>query len=237
MSDKARWTVPKLWQGARCWILGGGLSAPRQFNVPEEIITAVVDKSESPRLYEPYFRPLYNERTIAINNAYLIANWIDVMFFGDGAWYLKHKRMLREWPGVKVSCSPRFANMSKDEAQGIKFLARDREHTHGISKSRSMVSWNNNSGAAAISLAVHLGVRQIILLGFDMNLQAVNNKQFSHWHGAHGKTTSSKTFQRHLKGFPAIKKDADLLDVEIFNANPDSAIQCFPKTTVSEILT
>ena len=43
-------------------------------------------------------------------------------------------------------------------------------------------------------------------------------------------------FHRHLRGFPQIAKDAKQMGVEILNASPDSAIECFRKVTVKELL-
>lgn len=239
-NDKAQWTVPQLWEGGTCWIIGGGLSAPRQFDVPEDIIMRVAVKRDlDPSAYSPYFQPIHNERVIAINNAYRIGTWIDALFFGDCSWYLVHRRKLIDWPGIKATCCVRFANKRREEAEGIKYLGKYPGKKWGISDKPKKVCWNSNSGAAAISLAAHLGVHRIILLGFDMKLSDAGDKKVSHWHGSHRKPSEKQKappFNRHLKGFPQIKKDAKRMGIQILNASPDSVIKEFRKVRVSEVL-
>jgi hypothetical protein len=123
-------------------------------------------------------------------------------------------------------------------SQRIHYLGHDSIKGYGISNNPKKVAWNVNSGAAAISLARHFGVRKIILVGFDMS---IDNRRNSHWHGAHGMGSKNgkkwiPPFPRHLKGFEYIAKDAQELGIEIINASPDSAIKELPKVAVSELL-
>jgi len=167
----------------------------------------------------------------------MIGTWIDVLFFGDGSWYLAHRKRIAKWPGLKVTCTPKFANREQNKMEGVKYLAKNRKRTKGISDNPSRVSWNGNSGAAAISLAVHFGVERIFLLGFDM--MALKH---THWHGSHNKTYTKKgrgkkqPYDRHLRGFPQIAKDAKKKGIEILNVSPLSKIDSFPKITLQEAL-
>jgi hypothetical protein len=147
-----------------------------------------------------------------------------------------HREKLAHWPGVKVCCDQKFANRQQNKMEGIKFLERDREKRQGITSIPSKVSWNSNSGAAAISLAHHLGVKTIFLLGFDMTMDA----DHSHWHGSHmppgQKALRPPPFFKHLKSFPAIAADAESLGLKIYNVSKDSQIKDFPKITLTEAL-
>jgi hypothetical protein len=227
----SEWIVPSVWQGGECWIIAGGPSIPYQFSIPEEIIVAVKEKTKPPSVFSPYLQSIHNKHIIGINNAYRIGNWIDVLFFGDCNWFLAHNQSLNKFQGLKVSCCPRFAKKNK-KYRGIKYLEKDSSRRHGISNNKSKVSWNANSGAAAISLAVHFGVKRIVLLGFDMRSQ---NKT-SHWFGYHGLYPKKISYNRHLRGFPAIAKDAKRLGIEIINISPNSTIEEFPKKKVIELL-
>lgn len=233
----ALWTVPRIWEGGECWIIGGGTSVPRQFNVPEDIIRDVMAGKQPASAYSPYLAPIHDRHVIAINNAFKIGNWIDALFFGDCAWYNVYRLMLAPLQMLKVTCCTRFAKAEK-LCEGIKYLERDRDHTSGISPNPTKVAWNGNSGAAAISLARHFGVKRIILLGFDMALDA---SRVSHWHGSHHPQKSPRKvtpppFDRHLRGFPLIASDAKAMGIEILNASPISAITVFPKVSVWEVL-
>jgi hypothetical protein len=205
---------------------------PRQFHIPEQLVQDVMAGKEKPSAYSPYLSALHNRHVIGINNAYRLGDWIDMLFFGDCGWYLVHRLGIANYPVLKITCCARFANRSPHQMEGIRYLSKDHNHKNGISPNPSMVSWNGNSGAAAISLAVHTGVKRIILLGFDMSLDDNNT---SHWFGAH-KKGAKPPFARHLVGFPAIASDAKALGIEIVNASPKSAIKVFKRCSVDELL-
>lgn len=210
---------------------------PRQFGVPENIIQEVVAGRQPPSTYSPYLSKLHDKHVIGINNAYMLGTWIDVEFFGDYNWYLIHRAALASWPNLKVSCAVRIGSSSYE---GVKYIERDNKHTSGISTNVSAVSWNNNSGTAAISLAHHFGVKRVLLLGFDMT---VGNGNASHWHGPHRQEPNKdikhrlSSFNRHLKGFPMVARDASLLKMEILNVSQTSVVQEFRKVTLDEVLT
>jgi hypothetical protein len=211
---------------------------PRQFGIPEEIIHDVMSWKIRPSAYSDHMTLLHDKHVIGINNTYQIGTWLDMLFFGDSSWYLVHRQALAKWPGIKVSCSPRFAHRQGKDMEGVRYTPKDKKKRHGISTTPDCVSWNGNSGAAAISLAVHLGVKRIALLGFDMDLDST---KMSHWHGAHNKPTTilkKKTppFTRHIMGFGPIAEDAQRLGVEILNISSNSKITQFKKVTLDEVL-
>jgi len=227
------WTVPKMWESGDAWIIGGGPSMPRQFGVPEDTIQDVCSGKQFPAAYSPFLEPIHNKHVIGVNNAYQIGTWIDAVFFGDSSWYLKHRDSLAMWPGIKVSCAPRFGNLPQKKMEGIKFLMKDPQHTKGVTSRLRKVSWNSNSGAAAMNLASHFGAKRLFLLGFDM----MKMGKLTHWHGSHGNNRQKQlTYRRHLKGFPIIAQDMKAMGVEIFNVNPNSRIDDFPKITLEEAL-
>jgi hypothetical protein len=224
-----------MWDGEDCWILGGGFSVPLQFGVPKDVINGVCERRLPASAYSDYFKPIHDKHVIGINNAYKIGDWIDVCFFGDCTWYLLHKLQLERFPGLLVTCCPRFETKNQRQMEGIKYLAKDKDHTQGISPNPSKVSWNNNSGAAAISLAYHFGAKRIMLLGFDMNMD-----KWSHWHGSHSPNIEKKKrkppFSRHLRGFSAISDDAKRMGIEIYNLSPNSAVEPFKKVSLEDVL-
>ena len=232
------WKAPPIWKDGSCFILGGGTSLPRVFGTPEDVISRVMTGG-NPNEYSAYLSPLHDKHVIGVNNTYRIGDWIDVLFFGDCGWYLPHRNGIAKFPKLKVTCCDRFANKPLEQCEGIKYLAKDRQKTRGISNDPTTVAWNSNSGGAAISLAAHFGVRRIVLLGFDM---ALDNKNVSHWHGSHlpagqrVKPRRAPPFGRHMKGFPDIAKDAKQRGIEILNCSPISAIVEFPKVTLKEVL-
>ena len=229
------WQVPRMWEGGDVWIIGGGPSITKQFDIPNEVVRAVISGSSPLSVYSPYMECIHKKHVIGVNVAYMLGNWVDIVFFGDTGFFLKHKIGLAAFPNLRVSCSPH-----SEKAGWVKYVPKDKQHPKGITPNPKMVSWNLNSGAAAINLAVHTGVKRIILLGFDMSLSP---ERTQHWHNVYGKGQQLKPdqmrklpFDRHLRGFPHIAKEAQMRGVEIINANPESMITCFKKTTVKELI-
>ena len=221
-----------MWSGGECWIIGGGSSMPYQFDVPEETIKAVISTELKPSAYSSYLSAIHDKHIMGINNAYELGAWIDICFFGDCTWYLVHRMRLAGFPGIKVTCCPRWS-AQKPGTDGLKFLQKDSTHRQGITSNPTKVSWNANSGASAISLARHLGVKRIILLGFDM---ARGQNNAAHWHNSHGNARKPPPFKKHMEGWPMIAGDAKEMGIEIINASPDSKIKEFQKVSVKELL-
>ena len=232
------WSVPKMWEGGEVWILGGGPSIPIEFGVPKEVIQDVLQGRSTPSVYSPYMAPIHKKHVIAINIAYQIGNWMDMVFFGDAKFYDKYKIDMAQWSGLKVCCHQVAMNVP-----WVKYLQHDKKRPKGISYDPKAISWNGNSGAAAISVAAHTGAKRIILLGFDM--QDVAGEK--HWHDLyrwdipiptkHNKQAQVQTdYKKYLLAFPQIAQDAKGRGIEIINASPHSTIDVFPKVAVKDLL-
>jgi len=227
------WKVPKIWQGGDVWIIGGGPSIPIQFQIPDEIVNQVRGRTLPLTAYSPYMKALHSKHTIGVNVAFMLGNWIDILFFGDNTFFLKYKNDLLSFPGLKISCTPKAKALKWG-----KFLSKDSKHAKGISNDPKMVSWNLNSGAAAISIAANAGAKRIFLVGFDMILDKNGNQ---HWHNQYKKVGVVRAvrvppFTRHREGFTQIAADAKSRGIEIINVSPDSALTQFPKVTLKEAL-
>jgi len=224
------WNIPKIWEGGQCIILGGGPSITTQFGVPNSIVQDVYEGKSTPAVYGPYMSAIHAQHVIAVNMAYKIGDWIDCVFFGDRGFLLKQQADFFAFNGLRVTC----ASGVGDYNGNLKVVERDTRKKNGISFVPNKLCWNNNSGAAAINLAVHFGVKRIILLGFDMKLDSGQNQ---HWHKYYHTDVKmvDQTMKMHLKSFPAIAKDLDG-KVEIINCSPDSSIVDFPKLNFKDIL-
>lgn len=233
------WRIPKMWNGSEVWIIGGGPSVPIEFGVPARTILNVQSRKISPKAYTPYIAPLLKKKhVIGINAAFLmLEGCLDILFFGDDGFYDKHYDKIQDYNGLKITCAT-GGNAETWALRGIKQVKRDNRHITGISPRPGFVSWNENSGAAAISLAAHTGAKRIVLVGFDMN---TDSSGFQHWHGLYrgpdDKLPARRLpFHKHLEGFPQIAKDAREMGIEIINASPESKINQFQKTSVKELL-
>jgi hypothetical protein len=227
-----------MWEGEDVWIIGGGPSVTKQFDIPKEVVKSVIEKTSPPSVYSPYMKYLHNKHVIGINVAFMIGDWMDMIFFGDNGFFLRFKEQLADYPGIRITCCPIMTSAS---CAWVKYIEKDADYPRGLTKNLSKVSWNGNSGAAAISVAVHAGAKRIFLLGFDMNL---GEEVMQHWHDIYlrGKVDDddklrrvSSNFDRHLRSFAPIANDAKELGIEIINVNPKSEITDFPKVSLKQI--
>lgn len=234
------WKIPRMWEGGECWIIGGGPSMPHQFGVPEDVISAVLHKEQPLSAYSPYLSPIHNKHVIGINVAFLLGSWIDITFFGDAGFYFANKQEMDSLTKLKVSCNPNLPKKDPADLDDIKYVPVDNRHQRGITTRERCVSWNLNSGAAAIGLAYHLGVKRVYLLGYDMELSEAG---LQHWHSHYIKKKvlelkplQKTPFRRHLPCFKQVANDAHRLGLEIINVNPVSKIEVFKRVKLSDVL-
>ena len=210
------WHAPRMWPGRTVYVIGGG-----------------------PSLENLDWTPLITRKTrgecrvIGVNDAYTLGSWIDAIFFGDEQWYHIHvKRGLLQWPGLIVTC---IRDENKREIfPGVLVMYRI---PNGIVTDKGKLGWNGSSGAAAINLAVVLGARRIVLLGFDMKLTETDDGPKANWHVNHKDPVPNPTVYPHF--MKRILWMSQALDhhhpkVEVLNANPDSALECFPKIVLED---
>lgn len=230
------WHVPRMWEGGDCWIIGGGASVPRLFGVPGDVISKVEKKEIPLSSYSDYLLPLHNKNVIGVNLAFLLGDWVSVMYFCDAQIFKLYKSLIFQFHNLKVTCASAFTNQ-RSEMGNIKILKRD--NRPGLSLRDDTICWNQNSGAAAINFAILAGAKRILLLGFDM--KPIPNGKTTHWvNGVHStlyqRPSSPMVFKSFLKRYPYIARDAKQAKVEILNVNPDSALLDFPRVSLQEVL-
>jgi hypothetical protein len=222
------WQVPKMWEGERCWILGGGVSLPKQLGVPDHIIDQVTSGELSPYVYAPWLEVLRNEHVIGVNMAYVLGDVVDVLLFGDVTFFRRFHQGIRAFQNEKVSVA-RLGRLFPEAQLGIKILKKDLRQGINI-RQDEVIRWNSHSGGAAINLAALFGVKEIYLLGFDMQ---ADEKGRTHWHHQYTTATKPSLFKSFQRSFQFIARDAKKLGIKIVNVNPDSAITQFPKVSLN----
>jgi hypothetical protein len=231
------WKVPNIWEGGKCFIIGGGNSMTKEFNIPQEVVNKVMLGIVPLSAYSPHLSFLHDKHVIAVNEAHKLGPWVDVLFFGDDNYYTTRKKEILEFNGLRITCMNKQVNYKVKNLKRHSFVKKD-DPLIGISDDPGKVAWNihkGNSGTAAINLAVHLGAKEIYLIGFDMKL---DENKHQHWHNSYhtNTTTVGGTFKRHLSNFPQIAEDLKRLGIKCINLNPNSAITEFEKMTVQELI-
>ena len=159
-------------------------------------------------------------RVIVINNAYTYAPWADVMYACD--------RKFWNWP-VGLKAAAEFGGLKYSLQDGVpagvqvlKNLGKD-----GLSRDPAGLKTGHNSGYQAINLAVLLGARRVILLGYDMH--------GGHCFGQHP-DKSGPPFALCLAAFPTLVEPLRQAGVSVINCTPGSALLCFPMASLADAL-
>lgn len=209
------WTVPQSWLGERCYIIGGGPSA--------EIVSI-------PKLRQQ----LYDTgKIIAVNDAFLMVPQADVLYFGDIKWFDDNcldidKYTGRDWHNrnivTRVFVKPEWHGFTNRK---MPFRRLARQMAIPLSRHPSaLAGWC--SGSNAINLAYLFGATEIILIGFDM--------QGGNWHNRHKREKKPDCY--NVDFIPYITRMAAELNCEckVINASMDSALNCFEKKPLAEVL-
>lgn len=210
------WTVPAWWWKQTVFLVAGGPSL-------EGFDGTILDEYAH----------------ITINDSYQLCPNAQITYFCDPKWYHWHEDK-PEWqnhPGLKVRLEAHVG--APDIPDSIKVLRNDTKAEHsgetgGLCLEPDGLRTGSNSGYQCINLAFHLGAKRIVLLGFDMK---AGKDGKMHWFGDHPTKTKPNIFKDNfLKHFPTLVQPLAEEGVEVINCTPGSAIDCFPKRDLNELL-
>jgi hypothetical protein len=107
-------------------------------------------------------------------------------------------------------------------------------HEPGLSRDPTTLHTGGNSGYQAINLAYLLGASIIVLLAYDMR----RSSGAVHWHGEHRtlRNPSEQTLVKWVRNFDALAEDLDRDGVPVINCTLGSALRCFPRARLDEVL-
>jgi hypothetical protein len=161
-------------------------------------------------------------RTIAVNDAYRLAPWADVLYACDGEWWDHHGGCMG-FAGEKWSSHAPGGNDKRRHAEryGLHLVAG--VDAPGFSHDPSRIHYGLNSGYQALNLALLFGAKRIALVGFDM--RAVDGR--AHFFGAHGGGLRAPAFGLFVERFKAAARTVPA-GVDVINCTPGSALTCFP---------
>ncbi|TIV65182.1 MAG: hypothetical protein E5V86_12825 [Mesorhizobium sp.] len=200
------WAAEKIWPGETAFILAAGPS------------TLALDLSR-----------LEGRKVIAVKSAWKVYPKAGVLFFADGRWW--REKQLR--PGAD-----QFAGLIVTSAQEIGDPRVTRitkiDPSNGFATKPNQVALARSSTTGAINLAIHFGATRIVLLGVDAK-PAQDGRRHNHglkwpWPAREG------CWNGQIKEFAAVAPSAARMGVEIVNANPDSAVTCWPRIRFEECL-
>ena len=198
------WTVPKLWRGETAVVLATGPS------MSQNVADAVRGRA----------------RAIAVNDAFRLAPWADVLYAADWQWWRHHADNALKFAGLKVTVGfhcpyPEVLALCDGGFSGF-----DNRPTH--------LRTGKNSGYQAVHLAAHLGAKRILLCGFDMR---ESKRGPSHFFGDHPRELRNEPIYETFRNyFERAAPEYRNRGIEVINCTPGSALKCFPMQSLEEAL-
>jgi len=206
------------WEGQRAFIIGGGPSL-REMSLGDR-------------------KALTNEKVIGTNKAFrdfpcdinvvLDRGLYQKLYFPKKEEQKELSLRFKYWEGIKIFANWKPSwNWVPDSKRYIFDVLKKKELSYDPDK----IYCGNNSGFAAMMLAVALGSREIYLLGMDMQTQG----KVTHYHEGY-RGQSPLVLEDHLKQFrKCFTEFAPILaeaGVKVFDCSLTGALQCFPKVKV-----
>lgn len=210
------WTVEPEWKGETVAILASGPSMTR----------AQADAVRG------------RCRVIAVNNQGIdtecdgvmvpaFAPWADILFAADAKWWRCYHDRALKFAGRKVTVR---ATLPWPEVYS---LVQSDVHPTFDPRPTHLVS-GGNSGYMAVHLAVHLGVRRILLVGFDMR---EGRDRRRHWFGNHpGRLNGRGNYAGWRHAFEKFAKVLHEMNIEVLNCTVDTGLTCFRRVPLEVAL-
>ncbi len=204
--------VPRTWAGGCAVLIAGGPS------LTDEQCQCVEEYHQQSKCY-----------VLGVNDAYRHGFiTIDALYAADTKWWKLHAAKVRESTEAPLftQCIKAAAEYELWHIPGAKKPTRP-----GLCMDPAHIHFGDNSGYQAINLAYHLGVKNIVLLGYDFNSPG------AHWFGEHeGGINVKSNFAAWVPKMRPLADDLDAVGVRVMNCSTNSALDCFPKMGIIEAM-
>ncbi len=202
------------WVGEACFIFCGGPSLTTQ----------------------PY-RRLRGRRVIVINSSWERAPWADILYFHDNRWWKEYgKGVVNGFRGAVYNTMnikhPRVTRLHNCRPGKVRFHKPSPDLK--LSNKLDTVPMRRTSTAAAIAIAVHKGVRAIVLLGLDGKL-AEDGKR-NHYDVQYKFRGLPDPWKLHYEDLKGLVPQIAELGIDVINASPGSAFDLWPVMTLEQAL-
>ena len=167
--------------------------------------------------------------------------WADVIYGCDAPWW-RTVGIARKFPCLKVAWAADVCNAET----GVKKI--DLAVFDGVQTSEKLnrvdqimvekpgfLGGGGNSGFQALNLVIQFGAVKVALVAFDMS-----DRGGAHYYGRNtwfgANNPSEPGFIRWRRAFEKSVPVITELGVEVVNASPMSALKCFPKKTIQQVI-
>lgn len=203
------WTVPRLWDGERVFVIAGGQSVPRTY-LRENRLAG---------------------RVLAVKDAVFLYDAPDCLFYADPHdMHAQRPEIFRAYRGDLIVKRAVHEGIPARIKQVRRMFTDKRKaaRIQGLSLDPAMLGgWD--SGGSAINLAFHLGAREIVLIGFDLTGR--------HWNPGHPLPNASiATHRRHRESIDAMAFALKAQGVAAWNTSPMSTLRNYPHADLASFV-
>ncbi|MDI9380270.1 MAG: putative nucleotide-diphospho-sugar transferase [Verrucomicrobiota bacterium] len=202
------------WSGRPCYIVGGGPSL-KGFDWSRLDTELTIGINRAFEFFDP---------TVTFSIDWRFYGWLTRGQLGDGA-----RQRWRDYQGVKFFVNKDGAGRFEPGMQVVGF-----NRAHPMSPSIELgLNPADNSGYAALNLAMCLGANPIYLLGFDM---AGNGAGKQAWfHTGYSVNQGDHVYANMIRHFERAADALAARGIEVVNLNPESHLRCFPFATIDDV--
>ena len=166
---------------------------------------------------------------IAINTAFTLAPWATMLFAGDAQWWRWNtddpaRPDWRSFQGLKFTMD---RNVPYPDVVRLRMTGMN-----GIEWDPTGVRSGQNSGYAAINLAIHAGASTIVLLGYDLQDGPEGERNFHRQH----KLDPRKKYHQWIEHFQRLPSCLEGRGIEVINSSRRTALTCFPQVPLEQAL-
>lgn len=171
-------------------------------------------------------------RVMAINDAHRLAPWADVLYSSDRQWW-PHYKGVPTFAGRKFGIGSAVGKANPFAHYPDIAVLKNTGYT-GLELEPTGLRNGQNSGYAAVNLAVHFGVSRILLLGYNMSYPGGK----AHFFGNHppGLTQHEGLYVSFRRAFESLVEPLRTLGVEVVNCTPNTSLSAFPCMAIHDAL-
>lgn len=200
------WTVPALWKGERCFIIAGGPSVPRL----------------------KIFLSTLRGKVIAIKDAAFLQPTADLWFYAGRSF---HQERPDVWAAYRGQMRVKRTVDRKGVPEGVLQVHRSgagKDGLNGFQEDPQLIG-GFCCGGSALNLAVHLGAREVVLVGYDLTGH--------HWNARHPyPAAKTSEHRRHRLSIDAMASPIARRGVKVWNTSAMSTLQEFEYADLDNFL-
>ncbi len=162
---------------------------------------------------------LRGQQVIAINSMYRLAPWAAVLYAADSIWW-QFNDGAKDFAGRKFG-SEAFISTLYADVTVLPITGRV-----GLEMQPWGIRTSGHSGYQAINLAVHLGAKKIVLVGYDMQAgpRGEHHIHPDHPHGRH------LPYDDYVRNYETMRPMLDAHDIDVVNCSRSTAITAFRRS-------